>query len=110
MAPGGAEPKVFGDRQMRKHLPAFGHQYQSRARDLMRREFTDVMAAEADTAGNRTQQTAERLHQSRFAGAVRAENRDGLAAADLKAYAIEHPERAVAGVQLTHFEHRRPRL
>ena len=107
LAAGGAEAEVFGDRQLRKHLTAFGHQDQSGARDQMRGQLRQLDAAEADRARHGTNQAAQGLHQGRFAGAVGAKHRDGLAAADLQADAVEHAKRTIAGAKLAHIEHGR---
>ena len=70
--------------QLRKHLPALGHQRQTRTRHLVRGEAHHFPAEQQDLAVDRSQQSRYRTHQSRFARAVRAEYGDQFAGMHLQ--------------------------
>ena len=89
----GAKAKIFRNRQLRKHLPSFRHQDQAGSRHQRRRKRRQILAGQSDGPAHGPDQAAQGFHQGRFAGAVRAEQRNHLAATDLEADIVEHGER-----------------
>ena len=77
----GAQAHVVEYRQLGKYLPPFGHEHEPRGGDLVRGERRDLGAREQQRSGDRPQQSRQRAHQRRLAGAVRAEDGHDLARA-----------------------------
>ena len=106
MAARSAEAKVFRNRQLREHLPPFRHQDQAGPRDQRGCKRRQVLAAQFDSSAHGTDQAAQRLHQRRFPGTVRAEKRNHLAAPDLEADIVEYGQGALTGAQALDLEQR----
>ena len=103
----GAHFEVFHDGQHGKHVPAFGHQHDAFFDDAVRREGTQVFAAQAHGAVARLEQAADRLQGRALAGAVRADERDDLALVDVERHALERVNVAVVGVDVGNVKHGR---
>ncbi len=66
----------------------------------------DVVPAHDGGAGGRREKARDHLHRRRFAGAVRAEEPQHLAARHLERHAVDGQDRAEAPMQLAHVDHR----
>src|SRR5262249_49471769 len=67
-----------------------------------------VVAGDGDAAAVGDVEAAQQLEQRRLAGAVRAEQRDELAAADGEAQAVERAQRAERLAELGDLQHQPP--
>ena len=90
----GMEHQVGGHRQFEIEGRLLEHDAELRQR--RHRIARHVVAHHLDAAGVGDEQAGEQLKQRRFAGAVRAQERDELAGAHVEADAVERPYRAVA--------------
>src|SRR5689334_25417915 len=76
-------------------------------RALMRRQAVDLAAVERDAAGFILQRTADAIHQSRLARAVRADQTEPLARCNFEIDAVERDEAAEALADLLNVQERR---
>src|SRR5207248_7310473 len=67
-----------------------GNAAPARPADAARRAPADALAAYADAAASRGQQSRNRFEQRRFAGAIGPDDRDDLAALDREIDALQH--------------------
>ena len=99
-APEGAEADVLDDGELREDLSALRHQDEPAAGDPVRRQRVDAPVVEHDRSRDRAQEPRQRPHGRRLAGAVRAQQRDGLARPHVEMEAVEDGRGAVAGGQV----------
>ena len=90
-----AHLQVFQHRHAGKDAAPFGRVGELQARDAVRLQMRNVVTVEGDRAGPRARLAADGHHQSRFAGAVGADQRDDLAFVDVEIDAFERPDPAV---------------
>ena len=95
-----AEAKVLLDRQLGEDAPALGHERNAAARDLLGRAADERLAAEPDVAADDRSDAHDRVQGRRLAGAVRADQADDLAGADLEREAAHSLDAAVANAQI----------
>src|SRR5262249_45617330 len=81
----GAELEIFAHREEREHAPPLGNEGDSELGALIRRQARDVVPAKMDGAGTRQKCAGDRAQRRRFAGAVRANQRDDLALLHMQA-------------------------
>src|SRR6266566_6720625 len=74
----------------------------------MRRIVRDVLPAERDRAATRMIEPVDRAQGRRLAGAVRADQGHDLALVHLDGDPLQRLDRAVEGLDVLHFEQRRP--
>ena len=109
----GPEANIVDHAELGKYLPTFGHEYEPLRHDAARRQLVDVPAAEQHAAADRPNETDQRRHQRRLAGAIGAQHRDQLSLLNLNVDAANHVRSAIAGAQLLRCEYnvaRGPRL
>ena len=85
----GPETDVVHDAQLGKHLPAFRHEHEPRARGAVRGKRGDVVPAEPHSAQLGPMQSGHGSHQGRLPRAVRAEHRDHFPIAQGKVDVLE---------------------
>ena len=86
VAVGGAHAHHFADGERKRHVRRL-RQHRAMQRELARRIGDERAAFQFDEARVRLQLSGQRAQQRRFAGAVRADQRDGLARRDGERYA-----------------------
>src|SRR6202521_414635 len=83
------------------------HHAKTLARDLVRGQAGDVFTLEDDFARARTLDAHDRLHRGRLAGAVRADQAENLAGAQIEAQVLDRGEATEALGEAADFENRR---
>ena len=78
----GAEPEVLLDREAREQPAAFRHHGDAQAHDLMRGHRADGAAVESHHVVAAGERAGDRAQERRLAGAVGADDGDGLALLD----------------------------
>ena len=92
-----ADAQVFLDAQRGKQPSPFRRQSDAALEDMRRRKPADRLAGEAHRLARRRNEAGQGLQQRRFAGAVGADNGDGLAGLERDVDAVERLEVAVEG-------------
>src|SRR6202035_2912568 len=82
------------------------HHAKALARDLVRGQSGDIFSQENDVARGRAFDPHDRLHRGRLAGAVRADQAENLAGAQLELEILDGGEAAEAFGQAADFENR----
>src|SRR5579885_1084203 len=82
----GAHAKIFLHGEAWKEPPVLGHVSDAELDDAMGREPCDRPPFEGELARVRSQHARDHAHQRGLAGAIGADNRDGLASLDRKRY------------------------
>jgi len=100
-----AHGQVFAHRQPIEDSPALGHVRDPARDDLVRGDAGERVAVEDDGAAARDEEARDGLERGRLAGAVVAEQRHDLAAADLERDAAQRVDLAVVHVQRFEPEH-----
>ena len=103
-----ADAQVFEHRHARKNASSFRRVRDPEPHDLEGRQKRDVASLEHDTAAPRPRVAADRHQQRRFAGAVRADDRDDLASADLQIDALQGLDITVKGMDAADRQHVAP--
>ena len=101
-----AEPQVLLDRQLGEDAPPLGHERDARARDVLGRPAAQRVAGQPDLAAPSAHQSHDRVQRRRLARAVRTDQADDLAPADLEREAAHGGDAAVAHVEAGDLEHR----
>ena len=104
----GAQQQVVRHRHRGEHAPAFGRVGQAGARDAVRVEPRDILAAQGDGAGFGFEHAGNGAHGGGLAGAVRADQGHQLALRDFKRNAVQDFDFAVGGVQILNGQHGLP--
>src|SRR3990170_4320945 len=100
----GAHLEVFHDRQPREDPAALGRVADPVAHQLVGGGMRDVAPTKVDRPRPRVEQAADRLEGRRLAGAIRADQGDDLALANLEGDALEGVDLAVVGVDVAQLE------
>src|SRR2546425_13313999 len=101
----GAHREIFGDREGRKDLAAFRHLADAAIADAMARPAGDIGAAKQDASARGTMYAGDRADERAFSRAVRADNRDNGAFADLERHALERLGVAMEDIEAFDREH-----
>src|SRR5205085_818207 len=104
--PGGgrADPQVLGDCEAGEEPPPLGREADAALHDPLRWEVADLLAGERDPPRVRPVEADDREERRRLPGAVRPEERDDLAFADLQVDVPDGDDRAVARRQPAHLQ------
>jgi len=86
-------------RERREDVPALGNQREARPRPFERFHPCHVSLAEKDAAGARDERACDGFHQRGLAGAVGAEETDGLSRVEAQARVAKYGETAVAAFE-----------
>jgi hypothetical protein len=86
-------------REEGKEAPSLEDMRDADARAAVGRQAVDAAPLERDAARARPQQSRDRVHERRFAGAVRPEDGDDLAGRDIELGLPNHLELAVRNVE-----------
>ena len=101
-----AKDEVVVDAEPTEDAAALGAVRDAQAHDAVRGGARHVDAVVADGPGRRAHEAGDGAQQRRLAGTVGADDRDGLAGADLDGYPVEHTDGAVARVEVDDLKHR----
>src|SRR5665647_3555499 len=101
----GAHGQIFGDRQRRENLAAFGDLADAEIADLVARPAGNIQAAEIYAPARRPVHAGDGADQRGLAGAVGTDNGDNRALLDLEANAVERLGVAVKHVEVLDFKH-----
>ena len=83
-----------------EQAPAFGDDGDAGLAEAVRRELRDVAALEDDPAAARALDAGDGVDERRLAGAVRADDAEQLAGADVERHAPERRRRAVRDLEV----------
>ena len=100
------EPEVLGDGEPEEEAAPFGHVGDAEASPGVGRASGQIVAGEADRAGERAHDARDRSQRGGLPGAVRAEEGDHLAGSDVEVEVAEHRGAVVAGREALDGEHR----
>ena len=98
------DPEVVLDREVRQEPPPLGDDRHPRGANLLGAEAGEVLVAQHDLAPGRAQQAADREHEARLAGAVRAEQGRHLAGRDLQRHLLDDGPSAAGDGELLEAE------
>ncbi len=99
-----SEPQVLLDGQLGEDAPALGDERDAAARDRLRLPSSDRRAAEPDVAGAHADEADDRVQRRRLPRAVRADQADDLALADLEREVANGRHRAVVDAERLELE------
>jgi hypothetical protein len=97
--------QIFQHRHLREHVASLRTMREPERKNGARGGMGDVVSVEHDRAGNRMQQSRDRLQGRRLAGSVRADQGDELTFADGERHALERRHLAVATDDIAQFKH-----
>ena len=93
-----ADHEILGHRQLGEDSGVLRRITDAAPGALMRREFGDVLAAEANPTGAHRQEAGDTLDDGGASGAIASDQRNHLGVADLKRHAAQDVRRPAKGV------------